>query len=368
MKKLRTELGEWLRCGSEVLNKENRNELEKFYLKVAKRSIKIEGGYEEALDFHEEIKTKLRQQIDSVLLIAQSKCVKKNMDHKPHRQLAVLGGESRVQEPTTSKRPLSEAGAYDKVGAVHKAGVPPETKKGKLDHPVVSSSATRKTSNLLAKDTNKRELGNKRKDGGKSNLHVTWNSGQLDSPFHTTTSTSSDDDLSERKKKKGPRQSAETSKCKEVRGRNSEETCLKFISKVKNRFPNKPHMIKDITNLVEKIQVGDKSVVEKEINNLFAGHPDLLNEFNQFSNHMNVAVSGSPGTRTSPRKSGKKEFGRDMIGRRLKVWWGGDEKYYAGFVRDFNSKSGKHKIVYDDKEVEWKDLSEEKIKWVSCQF
>ena len=36
VKRLRSELGEWMRCGREVLNEANTNELEQFYLKMAK--------------------------------------------------------------------------------------------------------------------------------------------------------------------------------------------------------------------------------------------------------------------------------------------------------------------------------------------
>ena len=46
------------------------------------------------------------------------------------------------------------------------------------------------------------------------------------------------------------------------------------------------------------------------------------------------------------------EFGDDVIGRRVAIWWPTEELYYLGFVEGYNSANGEHTIKYDDNQVE----------------
>ena len=46
------------------------------------------------------------------------------------------------------------------------------------------------------------------------------------------------------------------------------------------------------------------------------------------------------------------EFGDDVIGRRIAIWWPTEELYYLGFVEGYNSANGEHAIKYDDNQVE----------------
>ena len=42
-----------------------------------------------------------------------------------------------------------------------------------------------------------------------------------------------------------------------------------------------------------------------------------------------------------------------MVGRRIRVFWPDDARYYVGHVSQYNSTKGKHRVVYeDDGEVE----------------
>ncbi|KAL8521970.1 hypothetical protein ACS0TY_012209 [Phlomoides rotata] len=51
-----------------------------------------------------------------------------------------------------------------------------------------------------------------------------------------------------------------------------------------------------------------------------------------------------------------------VLNRRIKIFWPLDESWYYGLVDDYNSDTRHHHIKYDDREVEWVDLREEKFK------
>ena len=37
----------------------------------------------------------------------------------------------------------------------------------------------------------------------------------------------------------------------------------------------------------------------------------------------------------------------DMLGRRVSIFWDGDDKYFDGTVREFAMAMGKHLVVFD---------------------
>ncbi|XP_015691513.2 E3 ubiquitin-protein ligase RBBP6 isoform X2 [Oryza brachyantha] len=49
-----------------------------------------------------------------------------------------------------------------------------------------------------------------------------------------------------------------------------------------------------------------------------------------------------------------------LIGSRIKVWWPDDKKFYKGVVKSFDVTSKKHKVVYDDGDIERLQLKKEK--------
>uniref|UniRef100_A0A0D9W3H3 Tudor domain-containing protein n=1 Tax=Leersia perrieri TaxID=77586 RepID=A0A0D9W3H3_9ORYZ len=63
--------------------------------------------------------------------------------------------------------------------------------------------------------------------------------------------------------------------------------------------------------------------------------------------------------------SKKKALGGSIVGSRIKVWWSGDEMFYNGFVKSFDASLGTHEIVYDDGDVEWLPLKNEKWQFIS---
>ncbi|GLJ13664.1 hypothetical protein SUGI_0217810 [Cryptomeria japonica] len=55
----------------------------------------------------------------------------------------------------------------------------------------------------------------------------------------------------------------------------------------------------------------------------------------------------------------EKDEGGDLLGQRIKVWWPLDKKFYVGFVDSYDNKQKKHKIIYDDGDVEMLRLRKE---------
>ncbi|KAI3980709.1 hypothetical protein MKX01_025274 [Papaver californicum] len=79
----------------------------------------------------------------------------------------------------------------------------------------------------------------------------------------------------------------------------------------------------------------------------------------------------SPSTPTSnlssikTPESGKRLYGESVVRKRIRVYWPVDKKWYDGFVKSFDSLSGKHLIQYDDSEEEELYLEKEKIEWAA---
>lgn len=51
--------------------------------------------------------------------------------------------------------------------------------------------------------------------------------------------------------------------------------------------------------------------------------------------------------------------GEDLLGWRVKVYWGGDKRWYEGVVNKYNPEMNQHHILYDDGDRKWHTLSHE---------
>ncbi|KAF8677850.1 hypothetical protein HU200_046442 [Digitaria exilis] len=66
-----------------------------------------------------------------------------------------------------------------------------------------------------------------------------------------------------------------------------------------------------------------------------------------------------------PRSRKSKGLDGSLVGARIKVWWPDDKKFYKGVVESFDSGSKKHKVAYDDGDVEVLLLRDEKWEFIS---
>ncbi|KAM0859217.1 hypothetical protein ACQ4PT_047335 [Festuca glaucescens] len=66
-----------------------------------------------------------------------------------------------------------------------------------------------------------------------------------------------------------------------------------------------------------------------------------------------------------PQSKKNKVFDESLVGSRIKVWWPDDKKFYNGVVESFDDFSEKHKVVYDDGDVEQLQLTDEKWEFIA---
>ncbi|KAG0464367.1 hypothetical protein HPP92_020436 [Vanilla planifolia] len=58
------------------------------------------------------------------------------------------------------------------------------------------------------------------------------------------------------------------------------------------------------------------------------------------------------------------ELNEDICGSMIEVWWPDDKQFYSGVIESFDQKTRKHKIVYDDGDVEVLLLKNERWKYI----
>lgn len=75
----------------------------------------------------------------------------------------------------------------------------------------------------------------------------------------------------------------------------------------------------------------------------------------------------SKGKHTSGKRkaSDTVDFGENLVGSRIKVWWPKDQMYYEGVIDSFDSEKKKHKVLYVDGDEEILNLKKEKFDFVT---
>jgi len=68
-------------------------------------------------------------------------------------------------------------------------------------------------------------------------------------------------------------------------------------------------------------------------------------------------------TINKPKKSHGTPVGRAAIGRRLKIYWPLESRYFPGTVTDINYAMNEYLISYDDGDREWINLANEIVRW-----
>ena len=261
LKRLRSELGEWMRCGREVLNEANTNELEQFYVKLAKRSIQLEARDQKAFAVDEQVKEKRLRNVNEILLDARS-----NMKGVDRGILASEGGgpalkKARLSPPTTKPRVQSlhqsHLAAYAKLKDVFQETPDPSTER---------MQELAREFNLTFKKVNQwfgtqRWLVKKRKADQEAARDL------LQSPFPTP---SGNNDMNERREEgqaiadmQGPsiEKASSVDKVYLVGEKNDNDKTA--IDPFACLFPNQSHGSKITTNVVEQMQKDEAREVDR---------------------------------------------------------------------------------------------------------
>ena len=56
----------------------------------------------------------------------------------------------------------------------------------------------------------------------------------------------------------------------------------------------------------------------------------------------------------------------EIVGKRVEVWWSGEDAWFAGIVTAFQSDSGKHKITYDDGDKGGFDVALDTVRFIAA--
>ncbi|XVE71254.1 hypothetical protein DITRI_Ditri10aG0135900 [Diplodiscus trichospermus] len=84
---------------------------------------------------------------------------------------------------------------------------------------------------------------------------------------------------------------------------------------------------------------------------------------NKHDSHMEEtpkANSKRKQTSSKEKASGSIEYGENLVGFKVKVWWPKDRAFYEGVIESFDSVKKKHKVSYDDGDEEILNLKREK--------
>ncbi|KAH1124425.1 hypothetical protein GYH30_014244 [Glycine max] len=104
--------------------------------------------------------------------------------------------------------------------------------------------------------------------------------------------------------------------------------------------------------------------VDKEmVSSLRSGTKSTKNENSEETPKTNVKRKRSSG---KENESNAKEYGQNLVGLRVKVWWPDDREFYRGVVDSFDSAKKKHKVLYDDGDEETLNLVKEKWKVIGA--
>ncbi|GAB4854689.1 hypothetical protein Ancab_023273 [Ancistrocladus abbreviatus] len=64
------------------------------------------------------------------------------------------------------------------------------------------------------------------------------------------------------------------------------------------------------------------------------------------------------------KESDAKEYGEELVGSMIKVWWPDDQEFYEGKVESFDAVDMRHKVFYTDGDVEVLRLKDERWKFI----
>ncbi|KAL4334997.1 hypothetical protein GQ457_07G037490 [Hibiscus cannabinus] len=132
---------------------------------------------------------------------------------------------------------------------------------------------------------------------------------------------------------------------------NADESTSKQLTDKKRRAQGKVVSEKDRTKTSTKND--DEEVV---------GSPKSLKPNKQDSRMEETPKTNSKrkNTPSKEKASDSMEYGENLVGLKVKVWWPKDREFYEGFIHSFDPSKKKHKVHYNDGDQEILNLKREK--------
>lgn len=119
-------------------------------------------------------------------------------------------------------------------------------------------------------------------------------------------------------------------------------------------------------------QPNDKDVTEKDV----SAEPCLKEimvsskasmEANNDQNHLVKSAGGSLIKKRRRKDSRAYNIYLEVVGREIEVWWPDDKKFYKGVIEAFDPVTQKHRVVYDDGDVEILFLRNERWNYIDSK-
>ena len=75
-----------------------------------------------------------------------------------------------------------------------------------------------------------------------------------------------------------------------------------------------------------------------------------------------IVLAAQPSDEPSDEAQGVPQ-GKAAVGQQVAIWWPDDHAWYHGRVQGFQAAKGEHLVHYEDNEVEWLNLTKERVLW-----
>ncbi|XP_075112733.1 sister chromatid cohesion protein PDS5 homolog D isoform X4 [Nicotiana tabacum] len=119
----------------------------------------------------------------------------------------------------------------------------------------------------------------------------------------------------------------------------------------------------------EKKQKNDRATIEThdveetgdEAIKLSFGDENLSSKLGKAKRQKKLAIVKDENSR---RRHITKNYGEEMVGTRIRVWWPLDKVFYEGAITEFDPVKKRHKVLYYDEQVETLNLTKERWEMV----
>ncbi|XP_048331363.2 sister chromatid cohesion protein PDS5 homolog C [Ziziphus jujuba] len=150
-----------------------------------------------------------------------------------------------------------------------------------------------------------------------------------------------------------------SSKKVDASSKNDDGSSLKQSEDKKKRSRGKALSEKDVTKAAAKDD--DKEILSS---------PKSAAKSSKGESHLEETPKTSSKRKRPPGKgkeSEAKNYGEDLVGSSIKVWWPKDQMFYDGIVESFDPVKKKHKVAYTDGDEETLNLKREKWEFIEVE-
>ncbi|KAF5461357.1 hypothetical protein F2P56_017462 [Juglans regia] len=92
--------------------------------------------------------------------------------------------------------------------------------------------------------------------------------------------------------------------------------------------------------------------------------PKSITKSTKDDHHLDETPKTNSKRKRTPGKENDSDYGENLVGSKIKVWWPKDRMFYDGVIDSFISSSKKHRVLYTDGDEEVLNLKKEKWEYI----